>query len=108
MGLREKFAEQFGEEQTAALELAGMTHYEMNHLSRSSGAGYGSDPFRTALVFAIGFDCYRGEYARYHGIELDAEVVESWIMENVDLTKHDGAWDWVSQMAGVYTKFVTV
>lgn len=105
--LREKFAEKFGEDQTLALEMAGMTHFEVDPDANISGKGYGSDPFRTALVFAIAFDCYYPKYSEFHGINLDPVEVEDWIKENVDLTKHDGAFDQLSVAAGIYDKFVS-
>lgn len=107
MGLKELFAERFGQEQADAVEMAGMTHYEVDPQSRGTTQGYGSDPFRTALVFAIGFDCYRERFKEFHNITLDEREVDEWIKENVDLTKHDGAYDWVSALAGAYEPFVS-
>jgi hypothetical protein len=99
MSLREKFVARFGEDNAAAVEAAGRGHAE--ELIRPDGIDQGSDPFRTWVVFCIGFECLT-KYRVDHGITADSEDLRRFVREEADLRHHDGDFDALGLLVGAY------
>lgn len=100
--IRTAFAERFGEDQTSALEAAANEH--------SNGVNSehkGTDPFKWALLIAIGYQCMEVEgYREHHGITAPWDDLKAWIIEHADLASHDGDCDYLAMFCGAYDEFV--
>lgn len=103
MSVRESYVQTFGEQEAAALEAAAEEHKNGVHDE------YGTDPFRWAVVIAIGYQCAEvPQYRNHHGIKAPWEDIRQWIIDHGDLANHDGDVDYLSLMAGKYTEYVEV
>jgi len=101
MSVRDSFVQHFGEDQAAAIEAAAAYH--------NDGGNKGSDPFKWAVAFAIGYECFSVDrYREYHGITASADKVRQWIKDCGELASHDGDFDVISMLAGVYNEYVGV
>jgi hypothetical protein len=105
MSTRESFVATFGEEQAVALEVAGNGHRG----SVLEGNKTGSDPFRDAVVLAIGFECFTNPgYRDWHGITAPADEIVAWVKEHGEIADHDGPKDYLSLLAGAYNEYVGI
>lgn len=101
MSARDSYVETFGEAEARALEAAAQEHKNGIHDNP------GSDPFRWAVVIAIGYQCAEVDsYRDSHGIHAPWEEIKQWIIDHGDLAAHDGDVDYLSLMAGKYTEYV--
>lgn len=102
MSVREQFVEQFGEAEAAAVEAAAEEHaHGINDKNR------GSDPFKWALLIAIGYQCMETDhYRESHGIFAPWESLRDWMIESADLGSHDGDSDMLALFAGAYNAYV--
>lgn len=61
----------------------------------------GSDDFRWALVWAVGFECLtRPGFRREHGVTAPWADLCCWIADEADLANVDGTMDWSGRGAG--------
>jgi hypothetical protein len=101
MSTRKSFVEHFGEDQATKIEGAAQEHKNGVHDKT------GSDPFRWAVAICIGFQCLEKESFRaYHGITLPFDDFKTWVIDHGDLANHDGDFDYLAMLAGVYTDFI--
>ena len=71
VSVRESYVEHFGEEQAQALERAAEYHKNGIHNKK------GSDPFKWAIVIALGYECVSREGFRgWHGITVPFEQLD--------------------------------
>lgn len=89
------FAERFGEDQASAIMAAAEQHQNGVHDNR------GSDPFKWAILIAVGHECM-SRYASEHGITVDIDEVKAWCVERADLGSHDGDCDYLALLCGAY------
>lgn len=99
MSVRASFVERFSESDAAAIMAAAIEHENGVHDNR------GSDPFKWALLIAIGHECI-GRYAEHHGITVAEEDVRHWAVESADLRSHDGDCDYLALLAGAYDSWL--
>lgn len=100
--VRGSFVEQFGEDQAAALERAAEGHANGINSERR-----GDDPFKWAILIAIGYQCAEKEDFRdYHGITAPWDEVKAWIKAHADLASHNGDCDFICLFVGGYNDFV--
>jgi hypothetical protein len=93
--VRESFVARFGEGNAAAIEAAARGHKNGVH------DNLGSDPFKWALLIAIGHECM-GRYASDHGITVAESDIQAWAVEHGDLGAHDGDCDYIALICGTY------
>jgi hypothetical protein len=100
--IREAFAEKFGEDQAQLIEAAAESHANgVNSENR------GSDPFKWALLIAIGYQCAEiDSYRDYHGITAPWTDVKQWMIDHGDLGSHDGDGDYLAALAGSYGEYM--
>lgn len=99
--IRDEFVARFGESNAAAIEAAAESHKNGIH-DRP-----GSDPFRWALVIAIGYQCMEEpNYREHHGITAPWSRLRPWIKQHGNLKEHDGDSDFLGLFAGVYNYYV--
>ncbi len=102
MSIRDAFAERFGKDQADAIVAAAESH-ENGTNSENKGA----DPFKWALLIAIGYQCSEVDrYRDHHGITAPWDDVKQWIVDNADLGSHDGDCDYLCAFGGGYADFV--
>jgi hypothetical protein len=99
--IRAAFAARFGEANAAAIESAATEHKNGVHDNP------GSDPFKWALLIAIGSECIT-RFAGSHEITADPDEVKAWAYENADLASHDCDCDYLALMCGMYEGWVKV
>ena len=104
MSVREHFVATFGESAAAAIEKAGFGHRDKRDDSLKD-RGLGSDPFKCALVFVIGYGCV-SRFAEDHGISIEPAAFKSWVREHGELASHDGDMDYISVFTGAYNDYV--
>jgi hypothetical protein len=101
---RALFAARFGEEQADQLQAAAESHKNGVHDVT------GSDPFRWAVIIALGYQCAEvGGYRDHHGITAPWGDIEAWLKEPEQrewLASHDGDMDYLSLMAGTYNAYM--
>ncbi len=92
------FAAKFGKDQADLIVKAADSHQNgVNNINK------GADPFKWALLIAIGYECLtRPAFRSEHGITVDPVEAQKWIVENADLATHRGDMDYISLLAGVY------
>lgn len=101
MGIRDKFVEDFGEDQAVAIEDAAIGHKNGVHDSP------GTDSFKWALCICLGHQCMEKDvYRESHGITVPWEKLDQWIMVHGDLKSHDGDVDYLAAATGVYDKYI--
>ena len=94
------FTERFGADQAAAIIAAAEQH-------RPNDDNRGSDPFKWALVIAIGHECITHDrYRDQHGITAPTDDLKFWIRDHADLASHDGDMDWLAALAGAYDEYL--
>lgn len=102
MSIRKAFEERFGADQAEAIYTAAIEH--SNGINNKNK---GSDPFKWALCIALGYQCMEvEEYREYHGITAPWKEVKQWIKDNAELSTHDGSFDYLAALAGVYNEYV--
>lgn len=95
------FAHRFGQDQADAIMAAAESHKNGVHDNP------GSDPFKWALLIAIGHECFTHEHYRpYHGITADPDEIREWVRAEADLGTHDGDCDYLALLAGAYEPFL--
>lgn len=63
----------------------------------------GSDPFRFALVWTIGFECLtRPTFRQEHGITATWADLAVWIRDEADLGSYDGTMDLAGRCLGFF------
>jgi hypothetical protein len=99
--MREEFVQAFGEEAAKGVEKAARMHV-------GARASSGSDTFRSALHFALGYQCIEvDEYREHHGLTLSYPEVQAWILaRRAWFLEHDGALDTLAIMAGSAFEFL--
>lgn len=103
MDLRDRFATAFGEHLALTIEAAIERHVpELNvQLER------GSDPFRFALVWAVGLECLsRPEFRAEHGIAVPWAVLRDWIRNADLLAGYDGTFDFGGRAVGLFDEIL--
>lgn len=99
--IRSLYAKKFGEDETRALESAAEGHKNGVHDKP------GSDPFKWAIVIAIGYQCVEiDKYRRYHGINANFNKWKKWVKENAELGSHDGDSDYLTLARGAYAQYI--
>lgn len=99
--IREEFVKRFGVENAIAVQDAAEGHKNSVHDE------YGSDPFRWALVIAVGYQCMeRNSFRDAHGITAPWEEIDKWLVESQVLKDHDGDVDYLAMLAGKYDRYV--
>lgn len=102
MSVRESFVERFGEAEAAAMEAAAD-----QHRNGVNDENLGSDPFKWALCIAIGYQCFVEEaYREKHGFRASLEELGWWIRNHGDLASHDGDFDILGALMGVYEPYI--
>ncbi len=104
MTIRDRFTEKFSDDLATKIEDAANDHGNgVNNKNK------GADPFKWALLICIGYQCFEVErFRKHHGItEASYEDIKRWIINNAELDTHDGDFDYISLLAGVYDKFMT-
>lgn len=95
--LRSRFVARFGPDLATSIETAVEHHIKAipGQIER------GSDDFRWALVWAIGFECLtRPEFRREHGVTAPWADLCGWLADEADLAAYDGTMDWSGRGAG--------
>lgn len=88
--LRERFVARFGSGLAETIERAIEDHAKKYPLVLDRG----SDPFRFALVWAVGFECLvNPAFRREHGITTPWADLAVWIRAEADLASYDGTMD---------------
>ena len=101
MSIRQAFVKRFGEREALAIETAANEHKNGVHDKQ------GSDPFKWALLICIGYQCMElGKYRKYHGINAKWPDLKKWIKRSGHLDSHDGDFDYVALVAGVYNEYM--
>lgn len=99
--IRAEFEKAFGEDQAAAIWDAAISHKNGVHDRE------GSDPFKWALLIAIGYKCMeKDEFRGYHGITAPWDKLKLWIKENAKLDSYDGDFDYICAFAGGYNEYM--
>jgi hypothetical protein len=97
--LRDRFAARFGTDLAETIERAAEHHTKVLPAPLERG----SDPFRFALVWAIGFECLtRPAFRLEHGITAPWAELQGWIREEADLGAYDGTMDLAGRGMGFF------
>ena len=97
--LRARFVARFGEDLAETIERAAEHHTRVLPAPLERG----SDPFRFALVWAIGFECVsRPEFRLEHGVTAPWADLVGWIHDEADLASFDGAMDLSGRGRGLF------
>lgn len=97
--LRIRFAARFGEDLAETIEQVAEHHTTVIPAVLDRG----SDPFRFALVWAIGFECLtRPEYRLEHGITAPWADLLGWICDEAALDSFDGTMDLSGRGRGLF------
>ena len=95
--IRERFVSQFGEHLAVSVEAAVERHVPDLKVRLDRG----TDPFRFALVWAIGLGCLSDPgFREEHGFTVPWELVRDWCAANAITEGFDGTFDWGSYAAG--------
>ena len=99
--IRAPFVQEFGEDAAASIEKAANMH-------QGGFTNRGSDPFKWALLVAIGWECISSDnYAGYHKIKHSFwPRIDQWIIDCADLGSHDGDSDALSMAVGAYDRYM--
>ena len=98
--LRARFVEHFGSDLAETIERAIEDHTKVYPLVLDRG----SDAFRFALVWAIGFECLLDPaFRREHGITAPWVDLAAWIRDEADLASYyDGTMDFAGRGFGSF------
>mgnify|MGYP001612345217 CR=1 FL=1 len=100
--IRAKFVRDFDEATAAKIEAAAIEHSNGINSARK-----GDDPFKWALLVAIGYQCMeKPNYREHHGIKPSWAHLKAWIKKNARLDIHNGDCDYLALMAGAYNEFM--
>jgi hypothetical protein len=97
--LRTRFAARFGEDLTVTVETVAEHHTKVipGPMDR------GSDEFRWALVWALGWECLtRPEFRLEHGVTTPWADLAVWIHDEADLANYDGTMDLAGRGLGLF------
>lgn len=102
MSVRDKFVGCFGEAEACAIERAAVEHgNDINDRNK------GSDPFKWALLIAIGYQRMSADsYREYHQITSPWDELKLWIKQHAELGSHDGDCDYLCAVVGGYSEFI--
>lgn len=74
---------------------------------REEHRGTGSDPFKWVLCITIGYACFTNErFKEAHGITTPTQALKEWIIEHGELETHDGDFDTLAMIGGIYNEYV--
>jgi len=97
--LRDRFVTAFGEMLAVQVEAAVACHVPRLPFRLESG----SDPFRFALVWAVGLECLsRPEFRIAHSIEVPWELLRDWLSDADLLAGFDGSMDDAGWASGLF------
>ena len=97
--LRARFVGCFGEDLAETIERVAAHHTKVLPAPLERG----SDPFRFAIVWAIGFECLtRPEFRREHGVTAPWAELVGWIHDEADLASFDGTMDLSGRGRGLF------
>jgi hypothetical protein len=97
--LRARFVARFGPDLAEMIERVAEHHTKV----LPAPLDQGSDPFRFALVWAIGFECLtRPAFRREHGITAPWADLSAWIRDEADLASYDGTMDLAGRGFGLF------
>ena len=97
--LRARFVERFGSDLAQTIERAIDLHAAEYPLALERG----SDPFRFALIWAVGFECLtRPQFRREHGITTPWADLAAWIRKEADFASFDGTMDRAGHASGFF------
>ena len=97
--LRARFVSRFGAGLAETVEAVAEHHTKVIPAVMDRG----SDPFRFALVWAIGFECLtRPEFRLEHGIATPWADLLTWICDEADLSSFDGTMDLSGRGRGLF------
>lgn len=101
MTIRDKFVEKFSEEEACKIEEAANSHFNgVNDQNK------GTDPFKWVLLMGIGYQCMEVKsFREWHTIITPWDELKQWIKDEADLGTHDGDYDFLSLLAGVYDEY---
>lgn len=99
VSIRPAFVDRFGETTAEAIEKAADSH-------ATGRDSKGSDPFKWALQFTIGYDCFT-KYRDAHNFpdSASSEDLQQWIKDYANLKDFDGDWDAISLLAGSFEPY---
>jgi hypothetical protein len=101
--LRDRFVASFGEYLAVSIEAAVERHIPELKFEIERG----SDPFRFALVWAVGLECLsRPEFRTEHGITVPWEMLRDWIRGIGLLAGFDGTFDAGGRGAGLFDEIL--
>jgi hypothetical protein len=97
--LRARFVARFGSDLAETVERAAEHHTKV----LPAPLVRGSDPFRFAIVWAIGFECLsRPEFRLEHGITASWADLLGWIRDEADIASFDGTMDMSGRGRGLF------
>lgn len=101
--IREQFIKDFDEE--TADKIINAAKYHANGINNEN---IGSDEFKWALCIIISYQCAEiDRYRSYHGItKYPWERIKNWIKSNGYLDTHDGSFDYIALVAGIYNEYM--
>ncbi len=101
--LRDRFAATFGEHLAVSIEAAVERHVPALRIPLERG----SDPFRFALIWAVGLECLsRPEFRAEHGIPVPWEMLRDWIRDADLLAGYDGTFDFGGRGMGLFDEIL--
>jgi hypothetical protein len=97
--LRARFVAHFGPDLAETIE-----HVTEHHAKvLPAPLDHGSNSFRFALVWTIGFECLtRPAFRQEHGITAAWAELSAWIRDEADLTSFDGTMDLAGRGRGLF------
>jgi hypothetical protein len=97
--LRDRFVAAFGEPLAVSIEAAVERHLPDLRVALERG----SDPFRFALVWAVGLECLSDRRFRSdHGVVVPWELLRDWLVDAELLNGFDGTMDFGARAAGLF------
>ncbi|MBI3748061.1 MAG: hypothetical protein HY262_04335 [Chloroflexi bacterium] len=97
--LRDRFVAAFGEHLAISIEAAIERHFPALKVPLERG----SDPFRFALIWAVGLECLSNPAFRVeHGVVASWEFLRDWLRDADLLAGYDGTFDSAGQASGFF------
>lgn len=101
--LRDRFSADFGELLAVSIEAAIERHMPELKVQYERG----SDPFRFALVWAVGLECLsRPEFRIEHGITVPWPILRDWFRDADLLAGFDGTFDFSGRAVGLFDEIL--